>query len=70
MAIPIIAICAFGGNLADPYESESIKYYNYMFKEKLVWVYYFTSFYIFLNVASLPVITIVLSKNILKWISP
>lgn len=68
--IAIIAIMAFGGELTDPYDEGGIKYYNTMFKGRFNVVYYFTSFYIFLNVAALPVLTIVLRNNAMKLITP
>lgn len=68
--IAVLAIMAFGGELANPYDEGGLKYYNTIFKGKYDWAYYFSSFYIFLNVASLPVLTIVLRNNSMKLITP
>lgn len=70
LLISLIGIMAYGGELTNPYKSGGIKYYNTIFKGKFDWAYYFTSFYIFLNVAALPVLTIVLRNNSMKLITP
>lgn len=57
---------AFGGDMNDPFSNGGIKYFNSNFKDLYDWVYYFTTFYVFLNVSSLPVLAIVLRHNFIK----
>jgi len=67
--IPITAIMAFGTKLSEAKPGD-LKYYNFDFKEQASPVYYLVSFYVFLNVASVPVLTIVLRNNILRLLAP
>jgi amino acid permease len=67
--IPVTAIMAFGSKLSES-KAGDLKYYNFDFKEQASPVYYLVSFYVFLNVAAVPVLTIVLRNNILKLVAP
>lgn len=69
IVIPVTAIMAFGTQLSVSKEGD-LKYYNFDFKEQASPVYYLVSFYVFLNVAAVPVLTIVLRNNLLKLIAP
>lgn len=69
LLIPYLAILCFGGELTDPYDNWNIVFYTEMFKNKVNSVYYFTSFYLFLNVAAIPVLTIVLRKNLMALVN-
>jgi amino acid permease len=68
LVIPTTGVLAFGAGLADKTE---LKYYNENFQglRGLSWIYYVTSFYIFLNVAALPVLTIVTRNNLFRMFS-
>lgn len=63
--ISVIAILTFGGNLTNPFDEEGIIFYPKMFKGKVDWMYYFTSFYIFLTIVAMPIFTIILRKNLM-----
>lgn len=67
--IPMTAIMAFGTKLSQQ-KAGDLKYYNFDFQEQASPVYYLVSFYVFLNVAAVPVLTIVLRNNILKLVAP
>lgn len=69
LLVPVTGIMAFGDNLVSP-QKGNIKYYNYAFESQLPFVYYFTSFYVFLNIASIPVIVIVIRNNIMRMLFP
>ncbi|CAD8197690.1 unnamed protein product [Paramecium pentaurelia] len=46
-------------------------FYNKLFNQKqLKWAYYIISFYMFLNIAALPVLTITIRKNLMKLVAP
>lgn len=62
-------VIAFGENLVND-QKGNLKYYNYAFEEQLPFVYYFVSFYVFLNIASIPILIIVVRNNILKMAFP
>lgn len=68
MIIPITGIMAFGDSLGN--SNESLKYYNFDFEEKISFIYWITSFYVFLNVAAFSVYIIVIRTNILHIIKP
>ena len=65
--ICITGILAFGESMVD---SEKLKYYNYNFENQVNITFYFSSFYMFLNIAALPVLIIVIRNNLMKWIAP
>lgn len=69
LLIPFTGIIAFGSELTNQ-QKGNLKYYNYAFEEKLPWVYYLVSFYVFLNIAAIPVLIIVIRNNILKLALP
>ena len=64
--IPILGILAFGPNLTDPKDPNHLIYFNEDFKNTLPWVYYIVSFYVFLNIAVLPVLMITTRNNLIK----
>ena len=66
MIIPIAGVMAFGESLGTAHEK--LKYYNLDFQGKIDFVYWFTSFYVFLNVAAFSVYIIVIRSNILHII--
>lgn len=66
MIIPITGVMAFGESLGTAHEK--LKYYNLDFQGKIDFVYWFTSFYVFLNVAAFSVYIIVIRSNILHII--
>ncbi|CAD8203122.1 unnamed protein product [Paramecium octaurelia] len=46
-------------------------FYNQLFNQgNLKWAYYIISFYMFLNIAALPVLTITIRKNLMKLVVP
>ena len=50
---------------------ENFQYYNLAFDEGITTgLYYFISFYIFLNISALPVMTITIRKNMMKLCLP
>lgn len=65
--VPITAIMAFGDQLG---VAHSLKYYNYDFQGQLDFVYYFVSFYVFLNVAAFSVYIIIIRTNIMSMFLP
>lgn len=69
LIIPLTGIIAFGSNLVSN-QKGNLKYYNYAFESQLPMVYYFVSFYVFLNIAAIPVLIIVVRNNILKLAIP
>lgn len=69
LVIPFTGIMAFGTGLSQAHAGD-LKLYNFNFEEKAPAVFYLVSFYMFLNVASMPVLTIVLRTNILKLLAP
>jgi amino acid permease len=66
MIIPITGVLAFGKDLI----GDQLKYYNDDFKEVIPFIYYITSFYVFLNIAAFSVYIIVIRTNILHIINP
>lgn len=68
--LPIIGIIAFGPGLCDPQKPNDMIYFQYNFKDKANWVYYFVTFYFFLNIAAFPVVTITLRNNLMKLFTP
>lgn len=70
MIIPWTGIMAFGETLKFDSSSSDLKYYNFDFEQPIPFIYYFVSFYVFLNVAAMPVYVIVIRGNILKILKP
>ena len=68
MLIPWTGIMAFGDALGSK-SSKDLKYYNFDFQDDIPFIFYFVSFYVFLNVAALPVYVIVIRANLLKIVS-
>ncbi len=69
MIVPITGILAFGIEMA----VKNNKYYNNNFEKtqpSLVWIYYIVSFYMFLNIAAFPVLTITSRNNLMKAFVP
>ncbi len=58
---------AFGNELGT---GHTLNYYNYDFKGHIDFIYYFTSFYVFLNVAAFSIYIIVIRTNILMISHP
>ena len=54
----------------DPFNPSEIKYFNLVFKGEIDFIYYFTSFYIFLNISAVPVLIVVLRNNLINLITP
>jgi hypothetical protein len=69
LIIPWTAVMAFGDDLGSK-SSKSLKYYNFDFENKIPFIYYFVSFYVFLNIAAMSVYVIVIRANVLKIFSP
>lgn len=65
MIIPITGVMAFGVDLGT---GEHLKYYNFDFEDKINFIFFFTSFYVFLNVAAFSVYIIVIRRNVLHMI--
>lgn len=70
----IILICytgimAFGDSIVGD-DKDELRYYNYNFENGAKITYYFASFYMFLNIAALPVLIIVIRNNLMKWLVP
>ena len=65
MIIPITGCMAFGKELG---AGKGLQYYNFDFENKISFVYWFVSFYVFLNIAAFSVYIIVIRTNILKMI--
>lgn len=64
LLIPLTAIWAFPG-------LSQYCFYNILFDQQYVrWAYYIISFYMFLNIAALPVLTITIRKNLMKLVAP
>ena len=59
-----------GGRLVLDPDSSKLQYFNDTFKGELDFIYYFTSFYIFLNVAAIPILIIVMRNNLIQMITP
>ena len=71
LVIPILGIMGFGPLLDDdPFDTSEIKYFNLVFKGEIDFIYYFTSFYIFLNISAVPVLIVVLRNNLINLITP
>jgi len=70
LILPVVGIMAFGGKMTDPNHPNTIIYFNEDFKDDLPFIYYFVSFYIFLNVVAFPVLTITIRNNSMKLINP
>lgn len=70
MIIPWTGVMAFGETLKFESSSSDLKYYNFDFENPIPFIYYFVSFYVFLNVAAMPVYIIVIRGNILKILKP
>jgi hypothetical protein len=73
--IPITAVFAFGKFLTldkdgKVYPKGKLKYYNLDFMNKIPFIYFITSFYIFLNIAAFSVYIIVIRTNILHILTP
>jgi hypothetical protein len=72
--LPITASLAFGNELIDKTKflmgEHHLKYYNEDYKGRIDFVYYFVSFYVFLNVAAFSVYIIVIRKNVLAIARP
>lgn len=66
MIIPITGVLAFGESLGGAHEK--LKYYNLDFHGKIDFIYWFTSFYVFLNIAAFSVYIIVIRSNVLHII--
>lgn len=50
---------------------QKASFYNQMFNVgNIKWAYYIISFYMFLNIAALPVLTITIRKNLMKLVVP
>lgn len=57
--IPIFGMYAFGDSmLTEDEERNNLKYFSNNFKGTIDWIFYITSFYMFLNIAAFPVIVI------------
>ena len=69
LIIPWTAVMAFGDDLGSKSASD-LKYYNFDFEKKIPFIYYFVSFYVFLNIAAMSVYVIVIRANVLKIFSP
>lgn len=67
LIIPVTGVMAFGEELGT---GEDLKYYNFDFQSKIPFIYYITSFYIFLNIAAFSVYIIVIRGSILGLIKP
>ena len=65
--ISITGIMAFGEELKD---GDRKHYYNIVFKDHILWIFYIISFYMFLNIAAFPVLTIVTRMNLMKCFVP
>lgn len=64
LLIPLTGIWAFPG-------LGKYCFYNIVFDQSPVkWAYYIISFYMFLNIAALPVLTITIRKNLMKLLVP
>lgn len=68
LIIPITAAMAFGKDLIG--EEGKLKYYNFDFESEIPFIYWITSFYVFLNIAAFSVYIIVVRTNILGIIQP
>lgn len=67
LLIPLSGIMAFGSNLGKAHE---LKYYNLDFKGVIDPIYYFVSFYMFLNVAAFSVYIIIIRTSLMKICLP
>ena len=67
LVIPVTGVMAFGEELGT---GQNLKYYNFDFQQKIPFIYYFTSFYIFLNIAAFSVYIIVIRGSILSLVRP
>lgn len=65
MIIPITGVMAFGQDLGT---GSHLKYYNFDFQSQIGFIYWITSFYVFLNIAAFSVYIIVIRTNILHAI--
>ena len=74
LIIPITACLSFGNKLVDEdgmlSESHSLIYYNEDFRGRIDFIYYFVSFYVFLNIALFPIYVIVIRRNLMAIIRP
>lgn len=68
--IPITAVLAFGQQLVDLQNPHNLIFYNFDFKDRIDFIYWFTSFYVFLNVAAFSVYIIVIRANLLQVLAP
>lgn len=67
MIIPITGVMAFGKDLG---VGSTLKYYNFDFEDNIGFIFWITSFYVFLNIAAFSVYIIVIRTNILHAINP
>ena len=67
LIIPLTGCMAFGKELG---AGKGLQYYNFDFEGKINFIYYFVSFYVFLNIAAFSVYIIVIRTNILKLVNP
>lgn len=65
--IPITGCMAFGKELGT---GKGLQYYNFDFEGKINFIYWFVSFYVFLNIAAFSVYIIVIRTNLLRIINP
>lgn len=62
---------ALGPDLAmNPFLEHKVTYLSDVFKGKSDFIFYFTSFYIFLNISAMPVQTCVLRNNLISFFLP
>lgn len=54
----------------NPYDDSELTYNNQPYHNEMLGIFYFTSFYIFLNISALPVLTLVLRNNLIFLLSP
>ena len=69
--LTFLSVC-LTANLAFTLKDLSLaSFYSELFNRgKLKWAYYIISFYMFLNIAALPVLTITIRKNLMKLVVP
>lgn len=69
--VSMIGMVGLGPALVnDPFDKKDLTFFNEAFKGKVDSVYYFTSFYIFLNISAIPVLTLVLRNNLIYFLTP
>lgn len=72
LSVSVTSNLAFGNDLIDRTASNphDLKYYNEDYNGRINFIYYFVSFYVFLNVAAFSVYIIVIRKNIFALAKP